>query len=63
MQTGRQAGRVPPSSFPVITERLSALISKFSRASLFVYFPFFLTKYIRERLGAGQFGRVIIYFK
>ncbi len=42
MQADRQAGTVPPpSSLPAITERLSALINKFSRAvSIVLFSPF-----------------------
>lgn len=45
-QAGRQAGAVPPlSSLPAITERISALINRFSRAVSIVLFPLFPTKY------------------
>lgn len=64
-QAGRQAGRVPPPSLRAITERLSALINKFSRAVSIVLFPPFFNKvhvkYIHERLGACRFGAVVIF--
>ena len=68
IRAGRQAGTVSPSSsLPAITDRLSALTNKFSRAVSIDLFSSFssetLVKYIHERLGAYRFGRAIISFE